>query len=173
MLMERESGTKSAKQVLSNLGMEKPDFKKLQKVPWDKLLDASARVRLSPVVDGKVIPNHPFHPTAPEFSAHVPMIIGTTLEDSAMRGGSGQFDETALEKFVQETFKENANKILTAYRRVYPNASPSQGQIWTQVGSHPSSPGSQANAMALAKEIVKEILRSQDIVPCLRLENLD
>ena len=128
MLMEREAGARSAEEVLKNLGMDKRDFKKLQEAPWDKLLDASARTRLSPVIDGKVIPRHPFTPTAPEVSAHVPMIIGTTLEDSAMRTGTGNFDEAALTKFAQETFKGNAEKILQAYRCVYPNAKPSQVQ---------------------------------------------
>jgi len=128
MLMEKEAGTRSAEQVLSNLGIDKKNFRKLQEVPWDKLLDASARVRLSPVVDGNVIPSHPFTPTAPEVSANVPMIISTTLEDSAMRGASDNFDEAALEKFARETFKENAEKVLNAYRRVYPNANPSQVQ---------------------------------------------
>jgi para-nitrobenzyl esterase len=56
------------------------------------------------------------------------MIIGTTLEDSAMRAGTGNFDEAALTKFAQETFKDKAEKILNAYRRVYPNANPSQVQ---------------------------------------------
>jgi hypothetical protein len=32
----------------------------------------------APVVDGTVIPRHPFDPTAPEVSADVPIIVSTT-----------------------------------------------------------------------------------------------
>jgi carboxylesterase type B len=34
-----------------------------------------------PTVDGEVLPSHPFDPAAPLLSAHVPMLIGTNLNE--------------------------------------------------------------------------------------------
>lgn len=128
VLMEREQSIRSAEKVLSNLGINKRDFRKLQEVPWDKLLEASAGVRLTPVVDGKIIPSHPFGPVAPECSADIPMIIGTTLEEEVKRADNFDVTEADLEAYIKETYKENAERILHAYRRYYPNVLPFQLQ---------------------------------------------
>ena len=44
-----------------------------------------SRSRLRPERNGTVIPRHPFEPDAPEISADVPLIIGYTREDAAIR----------------------------------------------------------------------------------------
>jgi para-nitrobenzyl esterase len=53
----------------------------------DRLLDAMREMQgpgpggglpLSPVVDGNSLPRDPFNPTAPDLSAEVPLLIGTT-----------------------------------------------------------------------------------------------
>ena len=51
----------------------------------------------SPVVDGEVLPRHPFDPDAPEISKDIPMIIGFTLDDAALRLTNFDLDEGGIE----------------------------------------------------------------------------
>ena len=39
---------------------------------------------IAPVLDGANLPRHPFDPTAPEVSDHVPMLIGTTATETSI-----------------------------------------------------------------------------------------
>ena len=41
---------------MKELGLSKGQGRELQKIPLDKLMEAGNRARMSPVVDGKVIP---------------------------------------------------------------------------------------------------------------------
>lgn len=125
----RERNTDNTEQLLSELEISKTKPEDLQKVPWDTIIEAESNRGFSPVVDGVVIPGHPFDPAAPEISADVPMIVGYTREDSGMRDLSlGEITEDGLSEWVRETYKDNAELILTTYRKVYPNATPVQIQ---------------------------------------------
>jgi para-nitrobenzyl esterase len=53
----------------------------LQNMPMDDLIKVTLSTRglaLAPVVDGMTLPGGPFDPTAPEMSADIPLLIGTT-----------------------------------------------------------------------------------------------
>jgi para-nitrobenzyl esterase len=62
----------------------------IQQLPVDQILIAAAAVDhdlgdadldtvgFSPSVDGKIIPQHPFYPSASSVSADVPLLIGST-----------------------------------------------------------------------------------------------
>jgi para-nitrobenzyl esterase len=76
----------------------------------------------TPVVDGDAIPRHPFDPDAPELSADVPMIIGTTLDDAAM-GGRFDIDDEAVKKGIGRKYAAHADRIVGAYRKRYPDVS--------------------------------------------------
>jgi para-nitrobenzyl esterase len=79
----RETGTKSAEALLAKLGIAKGNIADIQKLPWQQILEAQtalgATAGFTPVVDGTVLPHHPFDPTAPPESADVPIIISTML----------------------------------------------------------------------------------------------
>src|SRR5258706_1727410 len=78
-----ETATKSAEALLAKLGIAKGNLADIQKVPWQQILEAQASLGaaagFSPVVEGKILPHHPFDPVAPPESADVPVIISTTL----------------------------------------------------------------------------------------------
>ena len=125
----RESNAEQTEKLLSELGISKTKLEDIQKIPWDTILEAKSNTGFSPIVDGVVIPKHPFDPEAPEISADVPMIVGYTREDAGIRDLSvPELTEDSLIKWGQETYKENATLILTTYKRVYPNATPIQIQ---------------------------------------------
>lgn len=87
---------------------------------------------LSPVVDGTVLPRHPFDPTAPEISDNVPMLIGTTATEMSLFLGYADptvFDSTwadiagRLPKLLPNLLALTMQDLDNA-RRFMPNASP-------------------------------------------------
>ena len=88
------------------------------------------------MVDGTVLPHHPFDPTAPPESVDVPIIISTTLEDAALGLTNFDLDESGLKKMMSERYRAKAEPMLALYRNRYPNKSPFliEAQIATDAG---------------------------------------
>jgi para-nitrobenzyl esterase len=87
-------------------------------------------MRFGPVVDGKVIPNHPYDPVAPAMSANIPMIVGSNKDETIMfyqRGDPGAFslDEAGLRKRLQPVLRDKMERVIEVYRKNRPGASPS------------------------------------------------
>jgi len=81
----------------------------------------------APTVDGKILPNHPFDPTAPEVSADVPLMTGTNLHESTSaidHPDAPLMTADEVQRHLQESFGNDAPAILEAYRHEYPNAKP-------------------------------------------------
>ncbi len=128
-LGSRERNGEQATKLLAELGLNKTKLQDLQNVPWSSIIEAKANSGFGPIVDGIVIPRHPFDPAAPEISADVPMIVGYTREDGGFRNlNAYQLTQEAMRKWADETYKDNALQILNAYRKVYPGATPFQIQ---------------------------------------------
>ncbi len=133
----REKNAAQAEQLLTELGISKSKPEDIQKVPWTSILEAKTNTGFSPVVDGVVIPKNPFDPEAPEISADIPMIVGYTREDAGIRNLSGpELTEEGLQKWSQETYKNEGDRILATYRKVYPNATPVQLQARIRTDSN-------------------------------------
>ncbi len=54
-----------------------------------------------PVVDGTIVPRHPFDPDAPAISANVPMMIGSCLEDSGYQSTEFDVDEAGVQAWIE------------------------------------------------------------------------
>ncbi len=140
----RESGTKSAELLLAKLGIAKSNIADIQKVPWQKILEAQVALGTSasftPVVDGKILPHHPFDPSAPPESAEVPIIISNTLEDAALALTNFDLTEEGLRTMMNQRYGAKAEEMLAMYRSRYPNKSPFliQAQIATDSGTRRS-----------------------------------
>jgi len=84
----------------------------------------------TPVVDGTYLPHHPFDPTAPEFSKDKPLMVGSNKDEMAFflleRKDNAAFTltEDGLKARLSKELGDNAEKILTVYRRSRPDASP-------------------------------------------------
>jgi para-nitrobenzyl esterase len=81
-----------------------------------------------PVVDGKLLPRHPFEPDAPALSKHIPMMIGTNrTEQSVFLGGDpamDTLDDAGLAKLVARWLPEGrTDETLALYRRLHPESS--------------------------------------------------
>ena len=117
----REQGTKAAEALLAKLGISKGNFADLQKISWQQILDAQTSLALGgafvPVVDGKILPHHPFDPVAPAESADVPVIISTTLEDAALALTNFDLDDAGLKRLLAGRYKDKADDIYSLYKR--------------------------------------------------------
>jgi para-nitrobenzyl esterase len=135
--LDRERGTKSAELLLAKLGISKSDIPAIQKVPWQQILEAQTALgpeaAFTPVVDGTILPHHPFDPTAPPESATVPIIISNTLEDAALRLTNFDLTEEGLRTMMNQRYGAKAEAMLALYRNRYPDKSPFliQAQIAT------------------------------------------
>jgi len=140
-----ETATKSAEALLAKLGIAKGNVPAIQQLPWQQILEAQASLGaaagFTPVVDGKVLPHHPFDPVAPPESADVPVIISTTLEDAALALTNFDLDEAGLKAMMSERYGPKAEQMLALYRKRYPKKSPFliQAQIGTDAGSRRSA----------------------------------
>jgi para-nitrobenzyl esterase len=160
-----DAAAEHAAVILEELGISKSDIEKLHSLPTSALMRVQTEVQRrlaaggrgpavggrggwSPMVDGKIIPAHPFDPSAPDVSAKVPMLIGTCLNEM-VNGTDNPERETLtgeeLEKRVTDRYKEHAADIIAAYRREYPKDSPFG--LWAAI----SAAGMRQNAIAQAE----------------------
>lgn len=149
-MLSRERGTYAAHRVLAQLGLQPRQVDELQKLPAEKILNAmdavlareSPAIRrwdaggfyslFAPVVDGRSLPVHPFHPVAPEQSADIPMLIGTAADEMHLiLGGADQSLFSLNEAELHDRLRPmgidraEAEHLIRAYRTTRPNASAS------------------------------------------------
>jgi para-nitrobenzyl esterase len=158
-LTTREQATKTAELLLEKLTIPKTRIADIQKISWQQLLEAQVSVApglgggFAPVVDGTILPHHPFDPVAPAESAGVPVIISTTLEDSALALTNFNLDEAGLKTILTQRYAGKADEILTLYKQRYPQKSPFliQAQAFTDAGFRRSAITQAERKAALGK----------------------
>jgi para-nitrobenzyl esterase len=129
-LLDRDEATRTAELVLKELNLTRDRIADIQQLPFEAILEAQRRVAseesagFRPVVDGRFVPQHPFDPTGPAVSADIPLIVSTTLDDGARRTGDFNMDVAALRAFLDKEVGAQAGRVLDAYRKAYPQASP-------------------------------------------------
>jgi len=142
-----EAATRNAEALLARLGLLSKDVDKLHDVPWQQLVEEAEHIGvaisdglasaassegfmpLQPVLDGKVIPAHPMDPPSP-LGADVPAMIGSCKDDMKMMMLSqpwfGSLDDEGLSTIAKNNFGEHAERALTIYKGLYPNATPTE-----------------------------------------------
>jgi para-nitrobenzyl esterase len=153
-MMPRDMAAETTTMVLKQLGIEKSDWRKLLEVPADKLLDVQIDLGkrpggpltmtggrrgiggggrpggFGPVVDGTVLPHHPFDPEAPAISKDKPLIVGYNRDETIFffmeSHNTDVFNltEAALKDRLQKEFGDHAEEVFTTYRKSRPDASP-------------------------------------------------
>lgn len=117
----RDQASETADRLLHALGLRSPY--ELSALPWQSIIQAQAESGLDfrPMVDGAVLPQHPFDPVAPAASEDVPMLIGTTRED--LSNLFENFDATDLDirNIFRQSWGERGNAIFDTYRAESPD----------------------------------------------------
>ena len=97
----------------------------------DPVLDYDTSVYFGPVLDMRSLMRHPFYPDAAPQSAHIPMIIGNTHDETrAFLKNPDYYDldwEDVPALLVPNMRVDiRPDYVVDEYRRLYPNYSPSQ-----------------------------------------------
>lgn len=128
-----ETATARAEEVLKALQLPRDRIAEIRTMPMDKLI-AVTRGYYGPVLDGRSVPRHPFHPDAPAFSAHIPFMVGTNKDEARLLVGRGQpamFELTwetlqpALARYSEKMGNLDLKDVIAMYRRLFPDYSAS------------------------------------------------
>ena len=147
--MTRDDAQKTTDQVASRLGLKPTQVAELQQVPLAKLLAAMGTgTRFGPVVGGHSLPRDPFDPDAPEVSADVPMIIGTTETEGSYFAPPEllSLDEAAVRARLKERLAADGDRIYDLFKKNRPKATPSE--IYFTISAFPSNAHIQAERKA-------------------------
>jgi para-nitrobenzyl esterase len=146
-LRERDRALALTEAVLKHLDLGRGDIARLQAMPFAQLVAAIApaqkmvgpspwplfdRYDLGPVVDGTVVPSHPFEPKATEVSADIPVIVGGMKDEMAIflapddKVWNRTLSEAELRDRVRRIAGSDADRVLEAYRRLFPGRSPAE-----------------------------------------------
>ncbi|KJS07690.1 MAG: carboxylesterase [Gammaproteobacteria bacterium BRH_c0] len=144
---EVDYATKLSHQLLERLNLQPSEVHKLHDIPYETLLaeakhlavpiseglagaaSPDAFMPMQPVVDGKTLPAHPVYPVGSPYGKNVAMMVGSTQDDMKMMMLSmpwfGKLDDDGLAKMAAANFGDFAEPMLAAYKKVYPEATPS------------------------------------------------
>jgi para-nitrobenzyl esterase len=140
-VVDRDLAIRNSEQLLSKLGIDKTNVRALQRLPVEKIMSAYFAVLkdnpdvdpslggFSPTVDGKILPQHPFVPSASPVSADVPVMIGCTRTEMTLfslndPSAFSQTDED-MRKRVNNLLGDRAPAMIDLYRKLNPGAPPS------------------------------------------------
>jgi para-nitrobenzyl esterase len=136
--------------TLQNAGLDKSQVDQLQKLPYDKLVEASDKANKtvaaeygikggmfgsgmswSPVGDGDYIPAQPFGAAAPEVSRDVPLMVGTTLNEfgtlpNPKLSGRENWGLDEVKTYLKERYGDRAEAVVAAFQKAYPKMPPNE-----------------------------------------------
>ena len=154
---EPERTMRLADAVLKHLGLGANQLDMLQALPLARLQEAVDpaqktlprprlplldRYNFGPVIDGSLLPAHPFDPAAPSVSDEVPVLIGGTKDESAIflapddAVWSRTITEEDLRRRIAGVAGDATDELLTYYKRRDPGASPSDRLITALTASN-------------------------------------
>jgi para-nitrobenzyl esterase len=131
---EPKDAQESTARVLKALGLQPSEAGKLRTLSMQALSDALPKAEgaaFRPVVDGRSMPRHPFDPDAPAISKNVPLLVGTTKDETtSLVGGRNEalfrmtWDELPA-RLKAELPGVDPARAIAELRRLEPNARPS------------------------------------------------
>ena len=143
-MLTKELAAETTEMVLKELNIANKDWRKLLDVsaedllaiqnkfmfipPFQEELNMPGMNGFGPVVDGVVLPYHPFDPTAPDISRDKPLMTGWNedeytffiMERNDFDSLKIGFDE--LPGKFEPIFGDDTSKVIEAYKKAMPNA---------------------------------------------------
>jgi para-nitrobenzyl esterase len=147
----KEVAAETTAMLLKELNIAPKDWRKLLDVPAADLLSIQGKLPFvppfleknqnqgmprrnyggfGPVVDGVVLPHHPFDPTAPAISRNKPLLVGWNEDEYTFFAWErkdtefAKLDFEGLQKKLEPQYGANSPKIVDTYRKANPKASP-------------------------------------------------
>src|SRR5438309_4282381 len=87
----------------------------------------------SPVVDGKILPQHPYDPEAAPTAADVPMIISSVQNEQSPSWADSSLESITLDQVVEKLqhragfgggFGDRAKAVVESYAKAFPGRKP-------------------------------------------------
>lgn len=151
--------------VVKQAGLDRSSITQIRTMPVDALVRAAVdavagqdtspaqgRLDFGPVLDGDVIPQHPFSPTASSLSSKVPIMVGSTLNEFAHginKPEALRMTEQDLIQIASKRFGGAAPEILTEAAKLLPATSPFER--WTVIETIQSRVGAIRQCRAKAQ----------------------
>jgi para-nitrobenzyl esterase len=154
-MFPRDAAAETTVMTLKQLGLEKSEWRKLLDVPAGKLMEVQAALGkapgggpltmsggrrgiggnarpggFGPVVDGAILPQHPFDPQAPAISKDKPLIVGYNRDETIFffqqQRNTEVFNltEDALKERLTKEHGADAEIVFNTYRKSRRDASP-------------------------------------------------
>jgi para-nitrobenzyl esterase len=143
-----EEATQTTQELLATFGLKPEQVDILHNMRADMLYTGWLAIKpaagmplgqFAPVVDGKVLPQHPFHPAAAPTAASVSLMIGTNKDEMTfmmLRDPKfGKYTEAELRDAVIERTRdktgfpvpvEKIDGLIATYKRTRPQATPTE-----------------------------------------------
>jgi len=130
-----------AESFLNTVGIDSADSNALLTASMERLVDGlasndpinpSRRLYFGPVLDSRFLSRHPFWPSAPAQSAHIPMILGNTRDETRNLIGGSLPEAFSLDWEDLPTLLSTHMRcdiapleVVATYQSIYPDHSPS------------------------------------------------
>lgn len=155
---EKDYSEKLGSYILKEAGLNPAQIVKLQEMPWKDYYALANRAAaklaketglsgmmggFSPVVDGKIIPQHPYYPEPSPTAADVPMIICSTFNEQSPSWTDASLENITFDEVVEKVrlragfgkgFGDKAKEVVDAYAKAFPDKKPVE--IWSMVSSN-------------------------------------
>ncbi len=148
--------------VVKEAGLTSSDLDKLQSMPWKEFYAIATRAQqnlareggggspmgrgFSPVVDGNILPQHPYDPEGAPSAADVPMIISSVQNEQSPSWADSSLESITLDQVVEKLrhragfgggFGDKAPEVVAAYSKAFPGRKPVE--IWSLASSNRQS----------------------------------
>jgi len=148
--------------VLKEANLSPSQLDKMQAMPWKDFYAVATRAQrvvaggpgagrgltrgFSPVVDGTILPQHPYDPVAAPTAAAVPMIISSVQNEQSPSWEDSSLESITMDEVVEKLktragfgrgLGEKAPEAVAAYAKAFPDKKPVE--IWSLVSSNRQS----------------------------------
>ncbi len=160
----RRSGEKAYSEklgaaVLKEAKLSPSQLDKLQAMPWKDFYAIATQAQeavakeagpgggltrgFGPVVDGKILPQHPYDPEAAPTAADVPMIISSVMNEQSPSWNDASLESITMDGVVDKLkeragfgvgFGDKAKDIVDSYAKAFPGKKPVE--IWSLASSN-------------------------------------
>jgi para-nitrobenzyl esterase len=163
----RRSGDKAATErlgaaVLKQAGLTPTELDKLQAMPWKDFYAIATKAQqslareagpggglargFSPVVDGTILPQHPYDPVPAPAAADVPMLISSVQNEQSPSWMDSSLESLSIEQVADRLkqragfgagFGDNARAVIDSYAKAFPAKKPVE--LWSLASSNRQS----------------------------------
>ena len=145
----KEDSQKLGLYTIDELGFSADNMEGIDDVPYEEIVAAGnravarciaesgngigffGRFGFGTTVDGNIICQQPFDPSAPEISKNVPMLIGSNLNEFTNTNDIELTEDDVKARLEKQMGAEKTAEFMAEYRNVYPSA-PVKSMVYTE-----------------------------------------